>query len=341
MERRPDGVLTKYVRPDAVKVGATTTWLTRDHSQSIRLRTDASGALIDSPRYAPYGAQAPSLPISKGYIGERHDAETGLIYLNARYLDPVLGRFISPDTFDPWQPGVGTNRYAYADNDPINKIDPNGHLFSLLLLPVIAPTTFGEAILTGALLGGMDHLAMSIITGKSVTPKSFALSVGIGALSGGISFGVSQANVAPEAGSDLRLAMMRDPDHPLAWTSKATEGAVVPLGGGYPTPPSARALPPPTAAARNPFHHVFPQRPDLAARFQARGINPHDFTMQIPKPLHQQIHSGGPLGGRWNQAWQRFFTANPRATATDIYKEAGRLIYEFQLPGGPIVPYPR
>src|SRR5688572_5371915 len=83
LERRPDGVLTKYIHPDAVKVGATITWLTRDHSQSIRLRTDASGALIDIARYAPYGAQAPTLSISKGFIGERHDPETGLIYLNA------------------------------------------------------------------------------------------------------------------------------------------------------------------------------------------------------------------------------------------------------------------
>ena len=38
-----------------------------------------------------------------------------------------MGRFISPDWWDPDLPGVGTNRYAYADNDPINKSDPNGH----------------------------------------------------------------------------------------------------------------------------------------------------------------------------------------------------------------------
>jgi hypothetical protein len=37
-------------------------------------------------------------------------------------------RFISPDTLDPTQPGVGTNRYAYAENDPINKSDPTGHI---------------------------------------------------------------------------------------------------------------------------------------------------------------------------------------------------------------------
>lgn len=41
----------------------------------------------------------------------------------------VSARFISPDTMDPTMPGVGTNRYAYADNDPINKSDPNGHWF--------------------------------------------------------------------------------------------------------------------------------------------------------------------------------------------------------------------
>lgn len=38
-------------------------------------------------------------------------------------------RFISPDTLDPTMPGVGTNRYSYSLNDPINKSDPNGHSF--------------------------------------------------------------------------------------------------------------------------------------------------------------------------------------------------------------------
>lgn len=35
--------------------------------------------------------------------------------------------FIQPDWFDPTQPGVGTNRYAYSFNDPINNMDPNGN----------------------------------------------------------------------------------------------------------------------------------------------------------------------------------------------------------------------
>ncbi|MFZ1703474.1 MAG: RHS repeat-associated core domain-containing protein [Saprospiraceae bacterium] len=54
--------------------------------------------------------------------------ETGLVYLNARYHDPVFGRFVSPDDYDPVRDGVGTNRYAYAGNDPVNRSDANGHV---------------------------------------------------------------------------------------------------------------------------------------------------------------------------------------------------------------------
>jgi RHS repeat-associated protein len=63
----------------------------------------------------------------KGYIGERTDPETGLTYLHARFYDPALGRFLSPDWWDVTEPSVGTNRYAYAGGDPVNSSDPDGH----------------------------------------------------------------------------------------------------------------------------------------------------------------------------------------------------------------------
>ncbi|MCC6794076.1 MAG: TIGR02269 family lipoprotein, partial [Candidatus Hydrogenedentes bacterium] len=110
------------------------------------------------------------------------------------------------------------------------------------------------------------------------------------------------------------------------------------IGQGAITDP-ARLLPAPKA--RSPFHHVFPQRPDLAKRFTDLGIDPNQFTMQIPKSLHDAIHSRGSRGGAWNRAWSSFFELYPDASAEDVYREAGRLIYEFQLPGGPVVPYPR
>lgn len=47
-------------------------------------------------------------------------------------MDPLLGRFVSPDDWDPTKDGVGTNRYAYVGNDPVNKADNNGHFFNSL-----------------------------------------------------------------------------------------------------------------------------------------------------------------------------------------------------------------
>jgi RHS repeat-associated protein len=75
----------------------------------------------------------------QGFVGQRHDAGAGLICLNARYMDPERGRFIQPDWRDPNQPGVGTNRYAYSFNDPVNLRDPGGMRptmlsFSLIML---------------------------------------------------------------------------------------------------------------------------------------------------------------------------------------------------------------
>ena len=62
------------------------------------------------------------------YTGGIYDKETGLYYLNARYYDPEIGRFISQDSYrgelnDPGQ----WHLYAYCANNPINYVDPSGH----------------------------------------------------------------------------------------------------------------------------------------------------------------------------------------------------------------------
>ena len=65
---------------------------------------------------------------TKGFVGERFDSGAGLQYLNARYYDPQLGIFIQPDWWEVNNPGVGTNRYAYSHNDPVNLADPGGNV---------------------------------------------------------------------------------------------------------------------------------------------------------------------------------------------------------------------
>ncbi len=75
---------------------------------------------------------AGGMPTDFGFAGQRYDSSTGLIYMGARYYDPTLGRFISPDTIvqqrnDP----QSYNRYAYARNNPLKYTDESGHCWGI------------------------------------------------------------------------------------------------------------------------------------------------------------------------------------------------------------------
>lgn len=104
---------------------------------SARGVTTSAGVKAERTIYGPFGnwdetntwrnTVAASTPESHGYIGERLDADAELQYLNARYYDPKLAMFIQPDWFEVTQPGVGTNRYAYAGGDSVNSSDSTGH----------------------------------------------------------------------------------------------------------------------------------------------------------------------------------------------------------------------
>ncbi len=72
------------------------------------------------------------MPTDFGFAGQRYDSSTGLIYMGARYYDPYLGRFISPDSLvqqrnDP----QSYNRYAYARNNPLRYTDESGHCWGI------------------------------------------------------------------------------------------------------------------------------------------------------------------------------------------------------------------
>jgi len=65
---------------------------------------------------------------SYGYTGQySYTADFGLMYYNARWYDPALGRFAQADTIVP--AGVqGYDRYAYVNNNPMRYTDPSGHM---------------------------------------------------------------------------------------------------------------------------------------------------------------------------------------------------------------------
>ena len=97
-----------------------------------------SSSQWEQPR--PASPTTPTQPItSLGYTGHRHNnqgsgtQDIGLIYMNARYYLPHLGRFLSPDTLvpDPANPQT-FNRYTYINNNPLNGTDPTGHVIETL-----------------------------------------------------------------------------------------------------------------------------------------------------------------------------------------------------------------
>ena len=64
------------------------------------------------------------------YTGGIYDQSTGLYYLNARYYNPEDGRFMTEDSYrgEIMNPETG-HLYVYCANNPVNYVDPSGHLF--------------------------------------------------------------------------------------------------------------------------------------------------------------------------------------------------------------------
>jgi RHS repeat-associated protein len=101
-----------------------------DPQGNVLAKADAQGNIVATYDYAPYGSSVPSIgspPNGPGYSGHVNDPDTGLIYMQARYYDPVTGRFLSVDPVTP-APGnaFNFNRYGYGNNNPIINIDPDG-----------------------------------------------------------------------------------------------------------------------------------------------------------------------------------------------------------------------
>jgi RHS repeat-associated protein len=109
----------------------TVTYIYTDPQGTPLAEADATGTITARFDYAPYGMASTAsgmagAPNGPGYTGHVNDSDTGLVYMQARYYDPS-GRFLSPDPVEP-TPGnlFSFNRYAYASNNPIINMDPDG-----------------------------------------------------------------------------------------------------------------------------------------------------------------------------------------------------------------------
>ena len=117
--RTANGTDTEYfyvknLQGDILKV------ITATGTEAAAYTYDAWGKLLTST-----GDMAEINPLR--YRGYFYDTETGLYYLQSRYYDPEVGRFINPDAYASTGQGIlGTNMFTYCRNNPVNLYDPSG-----------------------------------------------------------------------------------------------------------------------------------------------------------------------------------------------------------------------
>ena len=123
------------------------------------------------------------------YRGYYWDKEFGLYYLQSRYYDPALGRFISADGISYLDPEsiIGFNLYAYCDNNPVMNVDPNGTwdwsrfgrgvavVAAAALAIGITVATFGTgSVVGGIIIAGTIGAAGSVFSQTVIEGKTFA-----------------------------------------------------------------------------------------------------------------------------------------------------------------------
>ena len=123
-------------------------YINRDHLGSITHITDPGKVLQAEYSYDAWGRMRnpadltvytlgadPTLLLNRGYTGHEHAKDFGLVNMNARLYDPLVGRMLSPDNYvqAPENP-MNFNRYSYAMNNPMKYTDPSGNFLTIWIV---------------------------------------------------------------------------------------------------------------------------------------------------------------------------------------------------------------
>ena len=125
----------------------------KDHLGSTRAVVNESNAIVERHDFDAYGMELAGrglvgTPVlNERYTGHQWDAETGLLYAGARFLDPAIGRFLSVDPLEDADEQVGLSPYQYGWNNPLTNTDPDGKC------PNCVTAAIGAV--TGGVVGGL------------------------------------------------------------------------------------------------------------------------------------------------------------------------------------------
>jgi RHS repeat-associated protein len=138
---------------EADESNGTVLWALTDHLGSVRDVVDDSGTVLNHIVYDAFGGVTSqtdeSVVFRYGYTAREFDAESGLQYNRARYLDSFTGKFISEDPIS-FQAG-DPNLYRYVFNSPLNGTDPSGlqtasDEFPIFRIPPIPIPDLGQTL---------------------------------------------------------------------------------------------------------------------------------------------------------------------------------------------------
>lgn len=170
-------------------------YIHRDYLGSVLQIVDTKGKIVEENSFDAWGCRrnpvtqvvyatdtAPKLMLGRGFTGHEHLAMFGLINMNARLYDPVLGRFLSPD---PYVQVLGFtqafNRFSYCMNSPLCYVDENGEFWW-----IAAAAFIGGAINVATNWKNIDNFWQGVgYFGVGATAGA------IGALTGGAAFAVT------------------------------------------------------------------------------------------------------------------------------------------------------
>jgi RHS repeat-associated protein len=340
-----NGNLVKYyfagLRMVARQDSGGTYYYHHDHLGSVKLVTNSSGAVVNRLDYAPYGgtlqssasAATPSadaatagtdasvsqaaspLPGASdefGFDGQRTDAETGLVYMNARYYDATLGRMISADSMVPdARNPQAFNRYAFAYNNPVSNTDPTGHV--PIVAALVAVVSFVAEYSTAILVVGAVLSVEGMATHNAILSTIGGVLMGVAGGVGGLpALGIGSTTGALLGGG---IALAASPISPIPGSVKEA------IGYAY----AALAL------GSSAYQAVFQNTPNTLAAASAQadaasGVSPVGQTSDTQQFVHLADDAAGnmsDIGGNGVMGGAPIVAAAGEATSPGLLTRIG------------------
>ncbi|MFZ4400623.1 MAG: T6SS effector amidase Tae4 family protein [Bacteroidales bacterium] len=179
-------------------------YIHKDHLGSFDRVSNEDGTVVDAYSFDAWGNRRdvnawdqPDVTthlFARGYTGHEHLDKFGIINMNGRLYDPLLGRFLSPDNYVQAPDNTQNfNRYSYCLNNPMKYTDPSGDFIFSALIPGVGVLL--DAACWGAVINGASYTASVAFSNggfKNWNIGDFGKSVAFGAASGALTAGVGQ-----------------------------------------------------------------------------------------------------------------------------------------------------